>query len=273
MPPIAIDVFRLSIWLALLMAVFVPLERLFAARRQRVLRGLFLVDLAYYFISGLLPKLMLVVPISLAAWAAHRALPSAYYGELSRLPVWARLVAAILVGEAGYYGAHRAMHQVPWLWRFHAIHHSAADMDFLVNVRTHPVDSFIGRFCSLAPLYVLGLAQPMGNHLDTVPLLFAIIGTLWGFFVHANLKWRFGWMERVIATPAFHHWHHTNDGVALRGKNYASMLPLMDLCFGSFHVPRTLPVTYGIDDAMPSDLAGQLLHPWMAAPPKIVRAA
>jgi sterol desaturase/sphingolipid hydroxylase (fatty acid hydroxylase superfamily) len=157
------------------------------------------------------------------------------------------------------------MHRVPSLWRFHAIHHSAEDMDFLVNTRTHPVDSFFGRFCGLAPMYLLGLAQPMGNRMDMVPVLFALIGGLWGFFVHANVSWRFGWLEYLVATPAFHHWHHSNDGVQYRGKNYASMLPWLDKVFGSFYLPRALPATYGIDEAMAPDLAGQLLHPWMGS--------
>jgi sterol desaturase/sphingolipid hydroxylase (fatty acid hydroxylase superfamily) len=127
------------------------------------------------------------------------------------------------------------------------------------------VDSVFGRFCGLAPMYLLGLAQPMGTRLDPVPLLFAIIGGLWGYFVHANVKWRFGWLEYVIATPAFHHWHHTNDGLALRGKNYASMLPILDRLFGSFYLPRALPRTYGIDEPMAPDLPGQLMHPWLGA--------
>jgi sterol desaturase/sphingolipid hydroxylase (fatty acid hydroxylase superfamily) len=266
LPGIATDLIRLGIWLGLIMAVFVPLERVFAARRQRVLRTGWPADVGYYFISNVVPKLLMVLPVSLVAYAAHRAMPSAYYAELARLPLWARLSAAMVVGEIGYYWAHRWMHQVPWLWRFHAIHHSAEEMDFLVNTRTHPVDSFFGRFCGLAPMYLLGLAQPMGNHMDLVPVLFALIGGLWGFFVHANVAWRFGWLEYIISTPAFHHWHHTNDGLELRGKNYASMLPWLDKCFGSFYLPRSLPQKYGIDEPMAPDLAGQLLHPWIGQP-------
>jgi sterol desaturase/sphingolipid hydroxylase (fatty acid hydroxylase superfamily) len=266
-PGFAVDLIRLGVWLALIMAVFVPLEQVFAARRQRVARAGFLTDIGWYFLSNLVPKLLLVLPVSAVAWAAHRAMPSAYYASLAGLPLWVRLAAAMVVGETGYYWAHRLMHRVPYLWRFHAIHHSAAEMDFLVNTRTHPVDSFFGRFCGLVPMYVLGLAQPMGNRMDLVPVLFALIGGLWGFFVHANVSWRFGWLEYLIATPAFHHWHHTNDGVALRGKNYASMLPWLDWWFGSFHLPASLPVTYGIDEAMAPDLAGQLLHPWTPAVP------
>ena len=264
-PDFARDLIRLSVWLVLIMAVFVPLERLFAARKQAVFRAGFLTDTGYYFLGNILPKMLLVLPVSAVAWAAHRAVPSVYYAELARLPLWVRLAAAMVVGETGYYWAHRWMHQVPYLWRFHAIHHSAEAMDFLVNTRTHPVDSVFGRFCGLVPMYVLGLAQPGGGRLDLVPVLFALIGGLWGFFVHANVAWRFGWLEYVISTPAFHHWHHTNDDVALRGKNYASMLPWLDWVFGSFYLPRALPKTYGIDEAMAPDLAGQLLHPWMGS--------
>ncbi len=260
--PLVTGVLRLCVWLALIAAVFVPLERLFAAKAQRVRRVGLATDIGWYFLSNLVPKLLLVLPVSALAWAAHRAMPSPYYAAVSALPLWLRLAAAMVVGETGYYWAHRWMHELPFLWRFHAIHHSAEEMDFLVNTRTHPVDSVFGRLCGLAPMYLLGLAQPTGTKLDLVPVLFTLIGGMWGFFVHANVRWRFGKLEYLIATPAFHHWHHTNDDVSLRGKNYASMLPWLDKCFGSFYLPRALPERYGIDEPMPPDLAGQLLHPF-----------
>jgi sterol desaturase/sphingolipid hydroxylase (fatty acid hydroxylase superfamily) len=262
LPAFLLGILRLCLWLALIAAVFVPLERIFAARTQRVRRTGLITDIGWYFLSNLVPKLLLVLPISAVAWAAHRAVPSPYYATVAALPLWLRLSAAMVVGETGYYWAHRWMHEVPVLWRFHAIHHSAEEMDFLVNTRTHPVDSVFGRLCGLVPMYLLGLAQPMGTKMDMVPVLFALIGGLWGFFVHANVRWRFGWLENVISTPAFHHWHHTNDAVELRGKNYASMLPWLDRCFGSFHLPGALPERYGIDEAMAPDLAGQLLQPF-----------
>jgi sterol desaturase/sphingolipid hydroxylase (fatty acid hydroxylase superfamily) len=261
-PTFIIDILRLCAWLALIAAVFIPLERLFAARVQRVRRAGLATDIGWYFLSNLAPKLLLVLPVSAIAWAAHRAVPSPYYAAVAALPLWLRLSAAMVVGETGYYWAHRWMHEVPLLWRFHAIHHSAEEMDFLVNTRTHPVDSVFGRLCGLAPMYLLGLAQPMANRFDLVPMLFALIGGLWGFFVHANVRWRFGWLENVIATPAFHHWHHTNDAAELRDKNFASMLPWLDRCFGSFYLPGALPQRYGIDAAMPGDLAGQLMAPF-----------
>jgi sterol desaturase/sphingolipid hydroxylase (fatty acid hydroxylase superfamily) len=255
------ELIRVVAYLLLVMAIFIPLERLFAARAQKVFRPAFLIDLGYYLIGSVAPKLLLILPLSALAWALHRAVPGGYYAEVARLPVVVRLAGAMVVGEIGYYWAHRAMHRYPALWRMHAIHHQAEAMDWLVNTRAHPFDVFFGRFCGLVPIYVLGLGQPMGNHVDTVPMLFALIGGMWGFFVHANVNWRFGWLEAVIATPAFHHWHHTNDGAELIGKNYASTLPWLDRLFGTHHLPPALPATYGIDHEIPSDLIGQLAYP------------
>ena len=236
-----VDVIRIAANLVLAMVIFVPLERLFAARRQKFFRAAFWTDMGYVFVGGLLPKLLLQLPLMLLALAAHRALPSVYYAYCAQLPMAVRLLAALVVGDFGFYWAHRWMHEIPLLWRFHAVHHSAPEMDFLVNTRAHPIDIVIGRFGGMVPLYLLGLAQPMGNKPDLVPLLFVVIGGLWGFFIHANINWRFGWLESAISTPAFHHWHHTNDGPAFVDKNYAAMLPIFDRLFGTYYVPKTLP--------------------------------
>jgi sterol desaturase/sphingolipid hydroxylase (fatty acid hydroxylase superfamily) len=262
--------------LVVVLAIFVPLERFCAARPQKFLRVAFVTDLAYYFFANLLPKLFLAVPLSALAWALHRAVPSAFYAVMADLPGWLRLSLAVLAGEIGFYWGHRLMHAVPMLWRFHAIHHAAEDMDFLVNTRAHPIDLFLSRLAGLVPIYLLGLAQPTGHGVDLVPVLVALIGSFWGFFVHANLAWRFGWLEWAVATPAFHHWHHTNDGPAFIDKNFASMLPWLDWVFGTFYLPKgAFPSAYGIDAPMPAGFWNQMLFPWtntISAPAQQARA-
>jgi sterol desaturase/sphingolipid hydroxylase (fatty acid hydroxylase superfamily) len=114
----------------------------------------------------------------------------------------------------------------------------------------------------LIPMYLLGLAQPMGNRVDLVPLLVSVVGTAWGFFIHANVNWRLGPLEWLISSPAFHHWHHTNDGPAVVNKNFAAMLPWVDRCFGTFYLPRQeWPATYGIDAPIPAGMTDQLIQP------------
>jgi sterol desaturase/sphingolipid hydroxylase (fatty acid hydroxylase superfamily) len=257
---LAVDFFRLCVWLALLMLLFIPLERIFALNRQKVFRKAFLSDLAYYFLSSLLPKLLLIPPAAAIGWALHFLVPSGFLERAAALTFGMRFTASLIVGEIGFYWGHRWSHEIPFLWRFHTIHHSAEELDWLVNTRAHPVDMVFTRLCGFVPLYVLGLAQPMTRTLDVVPLLVILIGTLWGFFIHSNLNWRLGPLEWLVSTPAFHHWHHTYE--APLNKNYASMLPWLDRVFGTYHLPRAeWPSRYGTESPVASGFAAQLTQP------------
>lgn len=254
-----VDVARLCLWLALLSLLFIPIERLFALHPQRIWRREVWTDIGYYFLSSLAPNLLLILPTAVLAWAVHSVMPHSVLAAMAGLPTWVRLPAVLVVGEIGFYWGHRWSHEIPWLWRFHAVHHSAGHIDWLVNTRAHPVDMVFTRLCGLVPLYVLGLAQVNQIHIDASPIALVLIGTVWGFFIHANVRWRLGWFEALVATPAFHHWHHTND--ANRDRNYAALLPWLDRLFGTHHLPKAWPPEYGIDAAMPSGLHRQLIDP------------
>ncbi|MCX5951929.1 MAG: sterol desaturase family protein [Cyanobacteria bacterium] len=249
------ELLRLVVWLGLLGVIFIPLERLFPLKRAPLLRPQIRADLAYYFINGLLPRLLLIVPLSALAWAVRHLQPIPFYGWAASLPWRERLLLIILVAEVGGYWGHRLSHEVPWLWRFHAVHHSAAHIDWLVNSRGHPVDIAFGRFSALLPVYVVGLAQPSAASPDFLPMFYTVIATTWSFFVHANVNWRLGWLEHLIATPAFHHWHHTNDDRRHFNKNYATFLPLMDRIFGTHFLPsKRWPLSYGLLEAQEGEL-------------------
>jgi sterol desaturase/sphingolipid hydroxylase (fatty acid hydroxylase superfamily) len=200
LPGLAVDVLRLSLWLVLLAVLFVPLERYFGERQRP--RTELLSDLGFYFISSLLPAALLAVPLALVAVAGQRFLPDAVPATLGALPLWAKLLLGLFIGEVGTYWGHRLSHESPWLWRYHAVHHSTEQLYFLANTRTHPVDMVVTRLFGLTPLYLLGLAGP-GAAGSAAPVLLLLIGTVWGFFIHANLRWRFGPLEWLVATPAF----------------------------------------------------------------------
>jgi sterol desaturase/sphingolipid hydroxylase (fatty acid hydroxylase superfamily) len=166
----------------------------------------------------------------------------------------------------GYYWGHRLSHEIPLLWRFHAVHHSARQMDFLVNNRGHPVDLVVSRLFTLTPIYMLGIANPLSASDNILAILVLAVSANWSYLIHANVRWRLGKLEWVITSPAFHHWHHTRTGAV--NHNYSTMLPWMDRIFGTHHLPRgEWPEDYGITAKMPETLPEQLVYPLFSQPP------
>jgi sterol desaturase/sphingolipid hydroxylase (fatty acid hydroxylase superfamily) len=153
---------------------------------------------------------------------------------------------------------------MPLLWRFHAIHHSSTHVNFLVNTRAHPVDMVFTKLCGLALLYAPGLASPVGSNPTLVPALVLFIGSIWSFFIHANVRWRLGPFEEIISSPAFHHWHHTLEDH--KDHNYSPMLPFMDRIFGTFYLPKTWPADYGTSTPVSETFMGQLVEPFAPTP-------
>src|SRR5271165_514969 len=253
-------VLRTCIWLVLMVAIFVPLEYFFAVRPAKRLHNQWAINLGWYFVNSLVPIFLLGPPSALIAIGVHAILPASVTGLGASLPLWARMVAAMIVGEVGFYWGHRWSHEIPLLWRFHAVHHSAETIDFMVNTRAHPIDMVFTRLCGLTLLYATGLASPIGPNPGLVPAIVLFVGSAWSFFIHANVRRRLGPFEEVLSSPAFHHWHHTRDDH--RDHNYSSMLPIMDRVFGTFYLPRHWPAAYGTDTPMPASLTGQLLEPF-----------
>lgn len=271
--PVALPVVRSAVSLVLMIAIFVPLEHFFAVRPAARFAPGWRTNIGWYFVNGLTALFLLGPPALALTWAVHALLPDAITSAGAGLPLWARMIAAMIVGEIGFYWGHRLSHQIPLFWRFHAVHHSAEHINFLVNTRAHPVDIVFTRLCGLMLLYATGLASPVGPNSGFIPVLVLFVGSLWSFFIHANVRVRLGWFEQILSTPAFHHWHHSRrDHI---DRNYAAMLPVMDRVFGTFYLPKSWPADYGTDTPMPVDLAGQALAPFqprpMPAPPSTVR--
>ncbi|MGD0816499.1 MAG: sterol desaturase family protein [Verrucomicrobiota bacterium] len=255
----AVDVVRMTLWLVLLVCIFVPLERLFALHPAKIWRKQVGVDLGWYFINSIFTAAILALPLVLLARALRGLDPGGLYSAVAVWPIWLKLPVALLVNDFGAYWAHRAFHAYPLLWRFHAVHHSAEHLDWLVNVRMHPFDAVFTRLCGLAPVYLLGLAQTTGARLDPLVAVVTILGTIWAYFIHANIRWRLGPLEWLISSPAFHHWHHTND--EHRDRNFAAIFPLFDRIFGTAWLPKHWPPVYGTDTKVSPTLVGQLLDP------------
>jgi sterol desaturase/sphingolipid hydroxylase (fatty acid hydroxylase superfamily) len=265
LPTILLSVIRLTAWLLIVAVIFLPLEQFFAVRPQKILPKSVLGDLGFYFISGLVPQILLAIPLSLAAYVAYHFVPWRLHAAVAAWPLWLRAVAAFVVGDLGFYWGHRLAHEIPFLWRFHSLHHDPEHVYFLISARAHPIDFVFIRLCGLIPIYVLGLGAPQSVQGTMVATLIMLAVTVWGFFIHSNIRWRLGPLEWLVSTPAFHHWHHTLPEP--RDRNYASMLPWIDRLFGTHHLPRKQwPSAYGIDAKLPSSVAGQLIYPFREPP-------
>ena len=251
---VGVDFFVLN--LVLYSAVFVPLERLFTLRtEQPVFRAQWLVDVTYFFINSLLIEvltLLTLVPVSvLLDWARADAVRQ----TVSALPLIVQVPALLLVADFTQYWVHRAFHRSRWLWPFHAIHHSIEQMDWLAGSRLHLVDVIVTRGLTYVPIFVLGFSE-------RALMVYVFIVAIQATFIHANVKWTFRPLQRVVVTPAFHHWHHSAEPQSI-DKNFAVHTPAWDLLFGTYYLPGRWPEAYGLvhRDAVPARWTTQFFYP------------
>jgi lathosterol oxidase len=169
-----------------------------------------------------------------------------------------QFLLAVFFADLAQAALHRAYHNVPWLWRFHAVHHSSRHMDWLAGSRIHFVEIILTRSAVLLPLVVLGFAPGAIN-------AYVILVGLQAVLAHANLSLNFGWLEYLLVTPRYHHWHHARER-AYVDVNYAIHLPLVDMLMGTFKLPPRgeWPQEYGVLklETVPKGIVRQHLMPF-----------
>lgn len=238
-------------------AVFVPLERWFARRReQAVFRPGWRTDLTYFFISSLLVQMLTILTLQPAMVLFDWAVMPGAQARIRQWPGAVQFAALLVVADLTQYWVHRTFHAVPVLWRFHAVHHSADHLDWLAGSRLHLVDIAVTRGLTYVPIYILGFGEG--------PLVaYLIVVSVQATFIHANVDMPFGPLKWLFATPQFHHWHHAADEEAI-DKNFAVHLPVIDRVFGTLHLPPRWPQAYGIAGGrrVPDGFLRQLVWPF-----------
>jgi len=247
--------------LLVLALVFVPLERLFALHReQKILRRGFRTDLVHFFVSHLLVQVTVLLTLAPAALFFSWAVSSKFQVAVAAQPLLLQLIEAVCLADLFQYTIHRLFHVVPWLWRFHAIHHSSQELDWLAGSRLHIVDVLITRAFSFVPLFLMGFS-------DATMLAYVVLVSSQAVLIHANIRFRFGWLRWVLTTPEYHHWHHSAEPEAVN-KNFAVHLPLIDRLFGTAYTPGRWPSVYGIaENPVPEGWLNQLVHPFRSPNP------
>ena len=250
---LGLDYFLLS--LVITSAIFVPLERVFGRRDQPIFRSGFWTDMTYFFISTLAVQfttLMTLAPaMVLFEWAQFASVQNFIKG----LPWVVQFLLIMLTTDIVQYWVHRTFHVVPWLWKFHAVHHSTDAMDWLAGTRLHVVEQILTRALTFIPVFILGF--------DLVPMAaYVVFITFHATFIHANVRFYYGPLKWLIATPQFHHWHHAIEREAI-DKNFAVHFPVLDLLFGTFYLPDKWPSGYGIHDKVPRGWLRQFFYPFL----------
>ncbi len=220
-------------------------------------------DICYWFLIPLLSRylrigLVIIGAMLLFGITTTDALIAFYedgHGPLAALPLWLQAIIFLIGSDLIMYWSHRIFHG-PTMWKYHAIHHSSKELDWISAARFHPVNIALGSVAADVIMLVAGIS----------PNALVILGPFTiahSAFVHANLNWSLGPLRYVIAGPLFHRWHHT---AADEGgeKNFAPTFPVLDLIFGTFYLPtEVLPTSYGVaDQAFPTDFGAQMIPPF-----------
>jgi sterol desaturase/sphingolipid hydroxylase (fatty acid hydroxylase superfamily) len=177
------------------------------------------------------------------------------HGPLAQLPLWVQGAIFLIGSDLMNYWVHRAFHGSA-MWRYHAVHHSSENLEWVSAARFHPVNIFLGSVASDVVLLLAGISPNVLVFLGPFTVAHSA-------FVHANLNWTLGPFRYVLAGPVFHRWHHT---AADQGgeRNFASTFPILDVLFGTFYMPpEKLPADYGIADrTFPPGFGAQMLYPF-----------
>lgn len=253
---------RTLVLFIILTVLFGILQRFWpSVPKQRTLRQGYWLDVTYWFVTPLISQILSMASIAILLLPLYLLLGRsltwdsllAGQGPMTVIPLAYQGIIAIVVGDFIGYWTHR-WHHTRQLWDIHAVHHSSETMDWLSAVRLHPFNDVISRVAQASPLLLLGLS-PLAVEIYA-PFLSAYVA-----LIHANVSWTYGPFKYLLASPAFHRWHHTMDQDG-EGKNFAGLFPIYDVIFGTFYMPSRQPGNFGLgEEKMTENFMGQLLYP------------
>jgi sterol desaturase/sphingolipid hydroxylase (fatty acid hydroxylase superfamily) len=262
-------------WLVVLSLLFVVLERFFPARLfpqqpQLWKRHGFFHDLCWLAINGHFFGLAIAsLSAAIATWMINGfvrfGLPDPQHLRLlSDLPIALQILIVLVSKDFLDWCIHNLLHRVPILWRFHQIHHSITEMDFIGNFRFHSMEIIMYRSLTWLPMLLLGAH-------DLALFIVALLVTLIGFHNHSNLRTHWGIGNYLLNSPRFHLWHHdyhlrSAAGVPAHGSNFAIVFTCWDWLFGTayFPNPQSAPERLGFvgDEHLPTSFIGRFAAPF-----------
>ena len=258
-PYIGLDWFILDLLGSTL--IFVAIEKLLPLRKgQPVFRKEWQTDLKHFAVNHFLVGLILLTVNFTIHHGFGWMVQHDFQLAVQRISFVPQLLLCILAADLAQYWTHRAYHEIPFLWKFHSVHHSTKTMDWLAGSRQHVLEVIVTRVLVVAPLFVIGFSEAVVNAYILIVGFQAVLN-------HANVGVPWGPLKYLIVTPDFHHWHHASDDEAI-DRNYAAHYAFIDYLFGTaVKADRKLPNQYGVvGDYMPDGFVAQQMFPFRAKP-------
>ena len=189
-----------------------------------------------------------------ARWAAQHGVG---FLRLAGIGPWPSIPASIAALDLVSYGWHRANHRIPFLWRFHQVHHSDPTFTVSTGIRFHPGELLLSLPLRLAAVVMVGAS------VEAV-LVFEALFTLANLLEHGDIalpRRVDGVLARALVTPAVHRRHHTRTGPA-RDTNFGTILSVWDRIFSTWTpTDAAARVDTGLPDVGSPSLAAALLLP------------
>lgn len=241
--------------------VFIPIE-LFLPKRlnQSKFHEEWRTDLVYFIVSHLFIQIIGVI-VQFPAVNLFKSIGlEGFQSAIQSIPFIPQLFIALFVSDLFQYTSHYFFHKIPYLWRFHAVHHSTKQLDWLAGSRTHFFDLVVVRAMSFIPIYVCGFSS-------SVFFTYIVIVSFQAVLAHANTRINFGFLKYIFVTPQYHHWHHSDDPKAY-DKNFAIHFPFIDMIFGTYYDEGDAwPESTGLGNVhYPKGYAKQFVYPFVKNP-------
>ena len=224
-------------------------------------------DIATDLTSGIVAYIILPIflkPLYIALLAGGAAWLSVQWGGAiwpSDWPIVAQLILLLVIGDAGRYWGHRLAHTLPFLWDFHAVHHSTKRLYWWNATRQHPVDKAWFTFTEMLFPVLLGA--------DGIVLsMYFGVTVVCGFSQHCNINLKLGPLYWFFNVVDLHRWHHSKK-IGESNNNYGNNLIIFDRLFGTyFHPERQTDPNLHIEEIgllnpdYPENYLGQLKAPF-----------
>lgn len=254
---------RLSVFLGLF-ALFAALETLFPRRKLNDSKSRrWFTNWSITVLDNLTLRILALALPLLAIGAAIDAEANGW-GLLNALNLSAptETLIAIIILDFAIWAQHMITHKVPFLWRFHRVHHSDRDIDVSTAIRFHPVEIAFSMGLKVALVYALGPSA-------FAVILFEIILNGTAMFNHANIRLPLGldrMIRLILVTPDMHRVHHS-DKRSEHDSNYGFALSIWDRLFGTYIPQPKLghdDMTIGLEwqDDKPAKLGWSLWLPF-----------